>query len=105
MSPLLSHKRLALTATLLFAFQAVRTTHGQGNNATNNNNNNAWGGCVGSSSSTNSNNANVKIGDPTRVCLHVANGTDWGAGSVAYVRASFEPPADTYSRLHIPNCE
>jgi hypothetical protein len=45
----------------------------------------------------------VRIGDPTRVCLQVGNGISWADG-VQYTRASFEPEADLYSRLHIPNC-
>ena len=57
----------------------------------------SWGGCDGSDSSV------VAIGDPTRVCLQIANGTAWNQG-VGYIRPSFEPKADQYSRFHIPNC-
>jgi len=60
-----------------------------------------WGGCVLEGSNAD---MKVKIGQKTIVCLQVANGTDWGAG-VGYVRLAFEPIADQYSRLLIPNCE
>jgi hypothetical protein len=59
-----------------------------------------WSGCIleeGKSSE-------IKIGDPTRVCLQVGNSLDWGGG-VQYVRASFEPEADEYSRLRIRGCK
>ena len=55
----------------------------------------SWGGC--------GSDGVVAIGDPTRVCLQIANGTAWNLG-VRYIRPSFEPKADEYSRFHIPNC-
>ena len=56
-----------------------------------------WSGCIGEE-------ALVSIGNPTRVCLQVGNSVDWGTDEIRYTRASFEPPADEYSRFHIPNC-
>jgi hypothetical protein len=58
-----------------------------------------WGGCVGRNGAAD----RVRLGQATRICWHVANGVQWSAG-VDYVRAAFEPVADTYARLHIPNC-
>jgi hypothetical protein len=60
---------------------------------------NQWGGCVGRNGAAD----RVRLGQATRICWHVANGVQWSAG-VDYVRAAFEPIADTYARLHIPNC-
>jgi hypothetical protein len=59
----------------------------------------SWGGCVGRNGAAD----RVRLGQATRICWHVANGVQWSAG-VDYVRAAFEPIADTYARLHIPNC-
>jgi hypothetical protein len=64
--------------------------------STNAQNNSSWSGCVGG-------NSVVQIGKTTRVCLQIGNTTDWTAG-VGFVRASFEPEADQYSRFHIPEC-
>jgi len=61
---------------------------------------NSWGGCF----DPNGGSDVVKIGDPTRVCLQIANGTDWSAG-VKYVRPSFDPEADEYSRFYIKDCK
>jgi hypothetical protein len=58
----------------------------------------AWTGCNSVEG------ALVKIGDPMFLCLHVANGVDWGGG-VEYIRLAFNPKADEYSRLHVPNCK
>lgn len=60
-----------------------------------------WTGCVNPNLNKNQN--LIRIGQPTRVCLSVANDTDWNSGFASYVRASFEPKADVYSRFHIPN--
>jgi hypothetical protein len=62
-----------------------------------------WTGCVNPKMNKNQN--LVRIQQPTRVCLSIANNTDWNSGSTSYVRASFEPQGDVYSRLHIPNCK
>lgn len=60
-----------------------------------------WGGCVdprypGSDK--------IEIGKRTVVCFHIGNSINW-AGGVEYIRVSFAPVADQYSRLHIPNCK
>lgn len=57
-----------------------------------------WEGCY------DANNSLVKIGSPMFLCLHVANGLDWSEG-VDFIRLSFSPDADEYSRLHVPNCK
>jgi hypothetical protein len=64
--------------------------------------NGGWTGCVNRDLSKNQN--LVRIQQPTRVCLSIANHTDWNSGTTSYVRASFEPQGDVYSRFHIPNC-
>ena len=60
-----------------------------------------WGGCVmeGTTADT-----KVTIGATTIVCLQIGNGTDWSAG-LSYIRLAFQPTADQYSRLYIPNCK
>lgn len=44
----------------------------------------------------------MTIGKPTYVCLQIGNNKNWTAG-VNYIRASFRPVGDVYSRLYIPN--
>ena len=61
-----------------------------------------WTGCINQSLNKNQN--LVRIQQPSRVCLSIANDTNWNSGSTSYIRASFEPKADEYSRFHIPNC-
>ena len=46
----------------------------------------------------------IKIGQPMFLCLHVANNKDWSSGA-KFLRVSFQPKADEYSRFHVPNCE
>lgn len=58
-----------------------------------------WSGCVRSGFGSED---KIRIGEPTRVCLQIGNSVSWVDG-VDYVRASFEPQADEYSRFHIPN--
>lgn len=60
---------------------------------------NAWAGCVRDAGQPNE----VSLNRQTRLCFHVANGINWAAG-LSYIRAAFEPLADAYARLHIPNC-
>jgi len=60
-----------------------------------------WGGCVNPSGSGSS---EVTIGQTTFVCLQIGNSEQWNAG-VNYIRLSFSPIADEYSRFHIPNCK
>lgn len=64
------------------------------------NNTTGWQGCyeVGQEG------AKVKIGDPTLICLQVGNTANWTDG-VDYIRLSFQPQADQYSRLFIPSCK
>ena len=59
-----------------------------------------WSGCVDPSNPS----ALVTIGKPTFVCLQIGNNQNWTAG-VNYIRASFRPVGDVYSRLYIPNCK
>ena len=59
-----------------------------------------WLGCVDPSRP----NAKIEIGKKTIVCLLIGNSKDWSDG-VSYTRVSFQPEADQYSRLHIPNCK
>jgi hypothetical protein len=61
----------------------------------------AWSGCINPKLTTKQN--WIRSQQPTRVCISIANTTNWSAGA-AYTRASFEPLADVYSRFHIPNC-
>jgi hypothetical protein len=47
--------------------------------------------------------APMTIGEPTTVCLIVADGVDWGRG-ITYMRLSFQPTVDQISRFQVPNC-
>lgn len=62
-----------------------------------------WSGCIDPDKSKSQN--LVRIQQPSRVCFSIANDTDWNGGFASYLRASFEPKADVYSRFHIPNCK
>ena len=64
--------------------------------------NDPWPGCVTTSESL-SGDARIQIDEPTKVCWNIGNSNDWGEG-VQYLRTSFEPKADEYSKLHIPQC-
>jgi hypothetical protein len=82
------------------AAPVAATTPSNGTNTSPSSSQNQWGGCVGGRNGAAD---RVRLGQATRICWHVANGVQWSAG-VDYVRAAFEPIADTYARLHIPNC-
>lgn len=56
-----------------------------------------WGGCV----DPNKGYLPVTIGEPTTICLNVANGANWSE-SVTYMRLNFQPIADQYSRFLVP---
>jgi len=43
----------------------------------------------------------VTIGQPTTICLVLANDEDWST-QMKYMRLNFSPIADTYSRFHVP---
>jgi hypothetical protein len=58
-----------------------------------------WSGCV----DPNNPDESVKIGQKTTICLQIGNKNNW-AGGVEYIRLSFQPKVDEYSRIHIPNC-
>jgi hypothetical protein len=61
---------------------------------------NLWGGCVDPKNPKKT----VTIGDPTTICVTLADGTDWDAKR-SYMRLNFRPKADEYSRFHVPKCE
>lgn len=44
----------------------------------------------------------LSVGESTVVCMHVANDLNW-VNNVNYLRLSFQPRADEYSRFHVPN--
>jgi hypothetical protein len=60
----------------------------------------AWSGCI----DPNGDAKPVDIGETTTVCLHAANNVDWTSGA-QYIRMTFQPQADKFSRLHIPDCK
>jgi len=43
----------------------------------------------------------VTIGQPTTICLILANNGDWST-EMDYMRINFQPIADDYSRFHVP---
>jgi hypothetical protein len=59
-----------------------------------------WSGCI----DPNGDEKPVEINKPTTVCLHAANNVDWTSGA-QYIRMNFQPQADKFSRLHIPDCK
>ena len=59
-----------------------------------------WSGCgaVGAES------AKLEIGDNMVICMHVANNLNW-VGGAQYLRLSFAPKVDEYSRFHVGSCK
>lgn len=57
----------------------------------------AWKGCVDPELGYQL----VTIGEPTTVCLVLANAGDWST-AVDYMRLNFQPKADEYSRFRVP---
>jgi hypothetical protein len=49
----------------------------------------------------------IKIGKKTTVCVVLANNADWNPGlpGTKYLRLSFQPIADEYSRFTVPSCK
>lgn len=60
----------------------------------------AWSGCY---------DANlgplVIIGQPTTICLVLSNNLNWNGQPVDYLRLSFQPNADEFSRFIVPACK
>lgn len=46
----------------------------------------------------------IEIGKPMTICVTLGPGGNWAAG-VRYLRYTFRPDVDEYSRFHIINCE
>ena len=61
----------------------------------------AWGGCVDPNNP--GNDAHVQIGSKTTICLMVGNDLDWAGTQTDYIRFTFQPKADEYSRFHVPD--
>ena len=59
-----------------------------------------WGGCNPSSGGT----LLVKKNEKTLVCISVGPRADW-ASDVQYLRYSFQPKGDEYSRITLPGCK
>ena len=59
-----------------------------------------WGGCVDPKNPKKL----VTIGDPTTICVALADGADWNTKR-SYMRLNFRPKADEYSRFHVPKCK
>lgn len=92
---------VAAVATLLFqGGWLLGTCHAQNSTAVKNSTTTQWTGCVSPNDPTEV----VSIGSPTTICFVAGNGVNWAAG-VTYLRFSFRPNADEYSRFHIPGCE
>lgn len=43
----------------------------------------------------------VTLGEPHFLCLMIGAGDDWSSG-IDYIRLTFSPEADEYSRFHVP---
>ena len=65
----------------------------------NTNPNVTWSGCGPLGSET----QKLTMDKNTVICLQVANTLDWGNGG-KYLRLSFQPKVDQYSRFHVVNC-
>lgn len=84
-----------LVLRLLFAFASIAFTVAQTPAPTPQ----PWSGCV------DPNNPDVpeqvKVGSRHTICLTIGPGGNWAAG-VSYIRYTFQPKGDEYSRFHIP---
>ena len=93
-TPIMNSFRLtnvATTALLLMLGLWVKTV--SANNIT-------WSGCGPIEDPL----TRLKVDQRTVICLHVGNTEDWG-GQVTYLRLSFSPKIDQYSRFHVSNCK
>lgn len=94
-------KRL-LPLLLLVACQAQEPTDPPGNE-TEAPTGAPWNGCVDPNDPSAP--APVTIGEKTFICLVLTGSADWGvAAPKEYLRLTFSPTADQYSRFHVPNC-
>lgn len=59
-----------------------------------------WSGCTDSSLPP-----LVTIGEKTTICLILANNLKWDDNNVRYLRMSFQPVADEFSRFIVPACK
>ena len=59
-----------------------------------------WGGC-----SDGNLKPLVQIGEKTTICLTLSNSLNWDSQTVDYVRLSFQPIADEFSRFIVPACK
>ena len=59
-----------------------------------------WGGCSDANL-----NPLVVIGEKTTICLVLSNELNWDGQGVDYVRLSFQPIADEFSRFIVPACK
>lgn len=83
-----------LFVSLLSSLGTVPVASQQDNN---NNTSPVWTGCVDPVKGYEL----VTIGQPTTICLVLANNGDWST-EMDYVRINFQPIADYYSRFHVP---
>jgi len=83
-----------LFVSLLLSLGTVPVASQQDNN---NNTSPVWTGCVDPVKGYEL----VTIGQPTTICLVLANNGDWSI-EMDYVRINFQPIADYYSRFHVP---
>lgn len=62
-----------------------------------------WSGCVDPSKPEEL----IKIGKKTTICIVLGSSTNWNVLTPAtqYLRLSFQPQADEYSRFHVPSCK
>eukprot|EP00980_Cylindrotheca_fusiformis_P015056 scaffold4157_cov136-Cylindrotheca_fusiformis.AAC.6 len=61
----------------------------------------AWNGCI-DPKDPNDLDPRVKIGDPTFICLVIANSVNWDFQDVQYIRLTFQAKADEFSRFIVP---
>lgn len=61
-----------------------------------------WPGCVNPAAPDEL----VRIGKQTTICIVLGSSTVWNVfPATRYLRLSFTPQADQYSRFHVPSCE
>lgn len=68
---------------------------------------NSWKGCVAVNEDGSIEPELVKLGEPMTICVVLASNAEYNAAppdSTRYLRLSFRPVVDQYSRFHVPEC-
>jgi hypothetical protein len=63
-----------------------------------------WNGCINPNDVGNLD-QKVIAGEMTWICLVLSNSANWNEQNVQYIRLTFQPTADEFSRFFVPVCK